>query len=43
MEKQKKRQKLYTVQILCIGTDRSPANSADQDQTASEEDLYWDR
>ena len=29
---------LHTVQILCIGTDRSLAsNSADQDQTASEE------
>ena len=26
-----------TVQILCIGTDRSQQNSADQDQTASEE------
>ena len=28
---------INTVQILCIGTDRSQANSADQDQTASEE------
>ena len=26
-----------TVKILCIGTDRSQQNSADQDQTASEE------